>query len=90
MFEVFFGNARANKDYEQLDEKMRQRVNEFCEIIKSIAVPFRFYDIRKIEGRTNEFRVRLGKYRLTYFVDGVLHRIYILKMELRDETTYKY
>ncbi|MDO8553328.1 MAG: hypothetical protein Q7S22_00845 [Candidatus Micrarchaeota archaeon] len=89
MFEVYFGNKRANKDYEQLDQKTRDRINEFCELIKNVPVPFREYDIIKIVGRENSFRVRLGRHRMIYYVDELSHKIYIIKIELRDDSTYK-
>lgn len=90
MFEVYFGNKCANKDYDNLDQKIRDRINEFCEVIKNVPVPFREYDIIKIAGKENIFRVRLGKHRMIYYVDELTHRIYILKIELRDDSTYKH
>ncbi len=39
------------KDYETLDEKMKERINKLCELLSCVPVPFREYDIRKIGGR---------------------------------------
>ena len=58
MFEVYFENNRAKKDYENLEGKERDKINEFCEVVKQTPVPFRIYDIKKIEGRKDCFRVR--------------------------------
>ena len=89
MFEVHFGNKRAKKDYENLDEKTRNIVNELCEVLGKVPVPFRDYDIKKIEGRNSSYRVRVGKIRILYYVDEVGHKLYILAIEKRSETTYK-
>ncbi len=90
MFDVYFGNKRGKKDYDQLDPKLKERIDEFCERIKTVPVPFKEYDIRKIEGKSNTFRARFGKFRVSYYVDELGHRVYLLKIEKRDETTYKF
>ncbi len=90
MFEIFFGNNRAKKDYEKLDEKIRVKVNELCEILKEIPVPFKLYDVSKVAGEENIFRIRIGKYRVVYKVVEVENKIRILEIELKDEGTYKH
>ena len=89
MFEVHFWNNRARKEYEQLDDKLRDRINEFCEVLKETPVPFREYDINKVAGREGSFRARIGKFRMLYYVDELVHKIYILKIEKKDDSTYK-
>lgn len=89
MFEVYFGNKRAKKDYENLDVKSRAKINELCEVLQKVPVPFKEYDVRKIEGREDNYRIRFGKFRVLYNVDEISHLVYILKIERRSETTYK-
>ncbi len=89
MFEIHFGNHRAKKEYVELDEKTRARINELCEILSKVPVPFREYDIKKVGGRECIYRVRLGTFRILYLVEEVDHIIYILSIEQRSETTYK-
>jgi len=89
LFEVFFGNKRAKKDYKDLDEKSKLRVNKLCAVLATVPVPFREFDVKKIEGRADTYRIRLGKLRVLYFIDEVEHKVYILKIEHRSETTYK-
>ena len=88
MFEVYFGNKRARKDYEGLNEKIKVRINKLCESLSQTPVPFREYDIRKIENRTGSYRARIGTYRVLYYIDEISHKIYIIAIEQRSETTY--
>ncbi len=90
MFEIFFGNNRSKKDYEKLEEKMRARVNELCEVLKDGPGPFKLYDIRKVAGEENTFRIRIGKYRIVYKIAETENKIRIVEIEQRDETTYKH
>jgi len=90
LFEIFFGNNRAKKDYENLDEKMRARVNELCEVLKDVPVPFKLYDVRKVAGEENIFRIRIGKYRVVYKIAEKENKIRIVEIEQKDETTYKF
>ncbi len=90
MFEIFFGNNRAKKDYEKLDEKIRSKVNELCEILKDVPVPFKLYDVRKVAGEENMFRIRIGKHRVVYKVVEAENKIRILEIELKDDDTYKH
>ncbi len=89
MFEIFFGNNRAKKDYEKLDERIRARINELCEVLKEVPVPFKLYDVRKVAGEENVFRIRIGKYRVVYKVVEAENKIRILEIELKDDETYK-
>ncbi|MBI5158985.1 type II toxin-antitoxin system RelE/ParE family toxin [Candidatus Micrarchaeota archaeon] len=88
MFEVYFGNALAQKDYAELDEKTRTAVNNVCETLAKTPVPFKEYDVIKIKGREACYRIRIGKFRILYHVDEALMKIYILSIERRSETTY--
>lgn len=89
MFEVYFGNKRAKKDYGDLDDAMRSRIDKLCETLSKIPVPFQEYDVIKIAGRNGSYRIRLGRFRVLYFVDELAHKIYVLAIEPRSETTYK-
>jgi len=89
LFEIRFSNDKAKKQYDNLDEKMKQRVAELFKIVRETPVPFRLYDVRKLAGFKNSFRIRLGKFRIKYYIDETEHKIYIINVELRDEATYK-
>lgn len=45
-------------------------------------------DIKKLKGHSNLFRVRKNRIRIVYSKDN--DRIFIIKIDLRNEKTYKY
>ncbi len=89
MFEVYLANNRAKKEYEDLEDNMRIRVNELFEKLRLVPVPFREYDIIKVQGRNGVYRIRLGGFRIIYLVDELSHSICTLTISRRSETTYK-
>ncbi len=89
MFEVHFGNKRAKKDYEELDEKLKIKVNELCEVLQKVPAPFKEYDLKGISGRKGSYRIRFGKFRVLYYVDESVRKIYLLSIEHKSDTTYK-
>lgn len=89
MFEVYLANSRAKKEYEELEDKFRIRINELFEKLSSVPVPFREYDIIKVQGRNGVYRARLGEFRIIYLVDEMSHTICVLTISRRSETTYK-
>ena len=48
-------------------------------------LPWRTWDIRKIRGEENTYRVRLNKYRIVYWVNWKAKGIVVLKVELRKK-----
>ena len=66
MFDYRFVNE-SSKQYMALDKDTKRRVNAALETISES--PFRGSNIRKLQGRQNEYRCRVGKYRVIYHVD---------------------
>jgi len=64
MYDIVFV-ATAWKEYKGLPKAIRKRVDEALEIIavNPLAEILRF---KKIRGRENHYRVRIGEYRLIY------------------------
>ena len=48
----------------------------------------RGYDIKKLKGRNDIYRIRKGKLRILYRVDDN-EKIYLLAIERRSDTTYR-
>ncbi|MDD5337186.1 MAG: type II toxin-antitoxin system RelE/ParE family toxin [Candidatus ainarchaeum sp.] len=55
------GFDRCSRDYQ---EKIRNALN----ILRESSCPFRLYDLKKIGGRENVYRIRIGRYRMQYEV----------------------
>ena len=66
MFDYRFVNE-SSKQYRALDKDTKRRVNAALETISES--PFRGGNIRKLQGRQNEYRCRVGRYRIVYHVD---------------------
>ena len=88
MFRVFIGK-KVNKTIQELDEKMKNKVKQVCEILAINPWPAKDFDLSKIEGIEDCFRIRIGKNRICYQVNTNLKEVTIYKIELKSETTYK-
>lgn len=79
MFEV---NAKSSviKVINKLDSKRKERIKEVILRLKENPVPFRDYDVAKLKGYDDMYRIRIGNLRMIYEVlwDGrkiTIHRI---------------
>jgi len=66
MFDYRFINESA-KQYKELNNDTKRRVNVALKTIGES--PFRGSRIKKLKGRRNEYRFRVGEYRIVYHVD---------------------
>ena len=63
-------------------------LNKFAlllETLKANIIPWRDFDLKKIEGVEDIYRVRIGVYRIIYFIEKEKERIHILKFERRNK-----
>ena len=88
MFEVRFSN-KAEKAINKSDRKLRKRLKKLFEKLKQNPVPAREYDLRKIAGEEDTYRIRLSSFRTTYTVYWEQKIIRVTKVERRKESTYK-
>lgn len=87
MFEIFLSN-KAEKELRGTDKKFLERIKALLEALKSSPLPIREYDLKKISGTENFYRIRLSEYRVIYSVDWGSKSINILKIERRGDSTY--
>ncbi len=66
-FEVLTKSS-ALKFIESLDGKQKVKLREAIETLKEEPVPVGTYDIIKLSGYENQYRIRLGKIRIVYEV----------------------
>lgn len=88
MFVVLLG-PKPRKFLEQLDEKTKNRIFLLFEVLESNPWPARDFDLAKIEGLEDCFRIRTGKYRICYHVNTNSKGITVYLIEQKSETTYK-
>jgi len=88
LFEVRFSN-KAEKSLKDCNEKLKDRLKEFFLKLQEAPVSAKEYDLKKISGAEDTYRIRLSSYRVTYTVFWEEKIIRVLFVELRNESTYK-
>ncbi|MDI6655439.1 MAG: hypothetical protein QME59_06090, partial [Candidatus Hydrothermarchaeota archaeon] len=58
----------AVKSAKELSSKEKERVREVINTIEADPIPFKKYDLKKLKGRQDTYRIRVGKIRITYEV----------------------
>lgn len=76
---------KVDKFLARLDAKLRQKVLVVLECISH--GDFTALDMRKLQGSSNVYRVRLGKVRIKFNITASGTRI--LSVEFRSEDTYR-
>ena len=87
LYSVLLSNT-AKKQLPQLEPKMRGRVTQLFKRLEEVSVPYKDYDMRKIEGRDETYRVRLSSFRVLYRVLHAEKTVWIEKIERRSGNTY--
>lgn len=84
MYKLLFSN-QATKFIKSLDNEQRERIREICLQIREnpYCLPY-----KKVRGKFNTYRLRIGKFRIIYEVDKNIVTIYILKIDL-SKKVYK-
>ena len=72
------------KAIRSIPKSHQKKVAKLFEVLKKDPVPYRTFDVRKLKGYHNRFRVRFGKYRLIYEVDKKEKLVLILKLKKRE------
>ena len=67
MFNISF-SKKANKEFEGLEKKYKERVEDALRILSFDPVPVRYFDVVKLKGVEDTYRIRIGKIRIVYNV----------------------
>jgi len=62
----------------------KQRILTFLDVLARDPIPYETYDIKKLKGFENVYRVRFGSYRLIYAINEKEGTIKILKVAPRE------
>lgn len=57
--------------------------------MKISPLPIKEYDIKKVEDVDDIYRLRISRYRIVYRIDWNKKEINVIKIEKRDEKTYR-
>lgn len=72
------------KSLRDAPENVRRKFEELVEELKFNPVPSEKFDIKKLKGRENTFRVRLGEYRVIYELHRKKLLILVVKFGKRE------
>lgn len=72
-----------------LDKRTAARLKKALLTLKNYPVPIKEYDIKKISGEDDTYRLRISRYRIIYDVDWDNRVITVLKIDMRSESTYR-
>lgn len=87
MYSVFV-KPKAKKHLDKIDEKYRNRIKTAINFLSLQQIPFKDYDVKKVAGIENTYRIRIGVFRFIYTIISEKKTIIVLKIERRDEHTY--
>ncbi|MEK6979570.1 MAG: type II toxin-antitoxin system RelE/ParE family toxin [Candidatus Micrarchaeota archaeon] len=73
----------AQKGYEDLNE-YRERVNHLLDVLSVIPRPFQEFDLIKLSGMDNTYRVRIGKFRVKYQIREAERTILVFYLGPRE------
>ncbi len=81
-------NNKVKKKYEHLDEKNFKRLHDLFSHLETHPYPAEEYDFVKLSGMNDCYRIRIGDFRLSYYVDTTNNTIKVFEFE-RREKAYK-
>lgn len=85
-----FDDAMVDKIQKALDKltpKEKARIEAILNDVKNGNISGRQYDIKKLKGREDIYRIRKGNIRVIYRVDE-RRNVFVLAVERRSDTTY--
>ncbi|MEM2655434.1 MAG: type II toxin-antitoxin system RelE/ParE family toxin, partial [Candidatus Bathyarchaeia archaeon] len=72
------------KSIEKLPEHYKRRIIELLLIFRENPVPAEYYDVKKLKGYTDAYRVRIGDIRVIYEILWNLNKVHVLLVEWRE------
>ncbi|MBS3067802.1 type II toxin-antitoxin system RelE/ParE family toxin [Candidatus Micrarchaeota archaeon] len=87
MYTIILTN-KVKKKYEDLDEKYFKRFQDLFLHLETHPYPADEYDFVKLGGMNDCYRIRIGDYRISYYIDTTNGIIRVFELE-RREKAYK-
>jgi len=83
-------SKKIEKQIKHLDGKMKRRLFELFLELKINPVPAGSYDVAKVSGFPNRYRIRIGPIRVIYDVEWKEKLIELFRIERKKDRTYKF
>ncbi len=87
LFSVILSN-KAEKQYRKLEAGIRAKVKQLMNALEQKPIPAEEYDLKKIAGEEDTYRIRVSSFRILYRVYWEKKIIGVSKIERRSETAY--
>jgi mRNA interferase RelE/StbE len=84
MYRIFI-HKKVVKNLKNTPEYFLKSFFNVMEILKINPIPWKECDLKKIKGTEDTFRIRIGSYRIVYFIEKKKNEIHILKFEKRKK-----
>ena len=68
MYQLYVA-SRARKQLRKIDSQYQDRIKELLIFLQSNPIPHKTYDIVKMEGKADTYRIRIGDVRVMYEVN---------------------
>jgi mRNA interferase RelE/StbE len=81
-------HKRVLKDLKDLPKSNLEKFKELIETLKTNPIPKEKFDIKRLKGSDDVYRVRIGKFRVQYVVLWE-DKIVVIRKVSRREGTYK-
>ena len=78
-------HKRVAKNISRIPKSHLRKLSLLLDVLKRDQAPWRDFDLKKIVGVDSTYRVRIGDYRVVYFVEKENKTVHILKFEHRDK-----
>ncbi len=83
-YEVLIHKKLA-KSTKNLTKNHLEKFAKLIDVLRINPYPWKEFDLKKIEGSEDTYRIRFGKYRIIYYIDKEKKAIHILKFEFRKK-----
>ena len=75
MFKIFI-TSKAKREFRDIPKEFVPRIVKAIDSLKSTYYPDT-YDVKKLKGLENTYRIRIGDWRIVYFVDFEKKEIFV-------------
>ena len=83
MFDITIAQ-RAQKGSKKLPEHIKRRIVELLLILRENPVPAEYYDVKKLKGLADTYRIRFGDFRIVYEISWDKSEVKVLYVRPRE------
>jgi len=88
LFKVYL-SKKSLKDLKKLQKKKQERIKNVLLTLRTLPLPTKYYDVKKIATLEGFYRIRISDHRIIYKIDWDTKEIDVIKISRKDEKTYK-